>query len=156
MGPIPETRYTSDGTQVSSFNVAVNDRPRRAQGAEGGQGGPGSQPEETTTWFRVSAWRRQAEIVSQYLKKGSSVFVSGNLTVREYTGNDGQKRFSLDVSMDEMQMLTPRGMEEQGSGFEGGSPSYGSRPAGGQSAPQGSRPAPAAAEPYENEDDVPF
>src|SRR5579862_2445433 len=137
LGRDPETRYTGDGTQVTSFNVAVNERPRRSQGAEGSQGGPPGQPEEITTWFRVSAWRRQAEIAAQYLTKGASVFVSGTLSAREYTDKDGKLRTSLEINMDDMQILTPRGMQEQGGGsFESAPASYGSRPAGGQSAPQ--------------------
>ncbi len=163
VGRDPETRYTQDGTQVTSFSVAVSERPRRGQGGDPASGG---QPEEVTTWFRVSAWRRQAEIVSQYVTKGTSIFVLGNLTVREYTDNSGQKRTSLDINMEDMQLLTPKGVQEAGAvGFDDGSSinspqparpsaSYGNRPAGGQAAGQ----RPAAAEPAfeEDESDIPF
>jgi single-strand DNA-binding protein len=147
LGSDPVMRYTQDGTPVASFNVAVNERSRRAQGADAGQSGQPSQPEETTTWFRVSAWRRQAEIANDLLKKGTSVYVSGNLTVREFTGNDGQKRTSLDVQMDDMQILTPKGVQE-GGGFDEApafgsgqaasrpSTSYGNKPQGGRQAPE--------------------
>ena len=127
-----QTRYTADGTQVTSFSVAVNERPRRGQG--GDQGQQGAQQEELTTWFRVSAWRRQAEIVSQYVTKGTSVFVMGNLTIREFVGNDGQKRTSLDVNMEEMQLLSPKGTQEGGGSFDEGSSFGGGQPAGGQQA----------------------
>ncbi len=115
LGSDPVMRYTTDGTAVASFNVAVNERARRAAASEGGQG---AQQEESTTWFRVSAWRRQAEISNDLLKKGMSVFVSGDLRTREFVGNDGQKRFSLDVTMDDMQILTPKGVAEGGSSFD--------------------------------------
>jgi single-strand DNA-binding protein len=144
LGSDPVMRYTQDGTPVASFNVAVNERPRRGQAQEGGQG---AQAEETTTWFKVSAWRRQAEIVNDLLKKGTSVFVSGSLSVREFTGNDGVKRTSLDVNMDDMQILTPKGVQEGGSfddapAFGGGqapsrpSASSGNRQGGGRPAPE--------------------
>ncbi len=115
LGSDPVMRYTNDGTAVASFSVAVSERNRRAQGAEGGMG---AQPEESTTWFRVSAWRRQAEISNDLLKKGMAVFVSGDLRTREFIGNDGQKRFSLDVTMDDMQILTPKGVTEPGGSFD--------------------------------------
>jgi single-strand DNA-binding protein len=156
LGSDPVMRYTQDGTPVASFNVAVNERPRRGQGPEGGQGG--QQAEETTTWFRVSAWRRQAEIANDLLKKGTSVFVSGSLTVREFTGNDGVKRTSLDVQMDDMQILTPKGVQEGGSfddapAFGGGqAPSRPSAPSGNRQG--GGRPAP---EPDDQDDsEIPF
>jgi single-strand DNA-binding protein len=105
LGGDPLMRYTSDGTPVASFTVAVNERARRGPATESSQ--PGLQ-EETTTWFRVSAWRRQAEIVHDLLKKGTSVFVSGDLRTSEFTGNDGQKRCGLEVTMQDMQILTPK------------------------------------------------
>ena len=172
VGRDPETRYTPDGTQVASFSVAVSERPRRNQGGEAPQGA--GQPEETTTWFRVSAWRRQAEIVSQYVTKGTSIFVMGNLTVREYTANDGQKRTSLDINMEDMQLLSPKGSQENVGGFDEGS-SFGGAPAasqqggnqqGGQQTgrpsasygnrPAAGRPAPAPSNDFDDEGDIPF
>lgn len=160
LGRDPETRYTGDGTQVTTFSVAVSERRRSGQSPDSTAGagpgaGPGGQSEETT-WFRVSAWRRQAEIAAQYLTKGMSVFVSGDLRVSEFTGNDGQKRTTLEVTMQDMQILTPKGTQEQGGGSFDSPPTYSSRPAGGQSAPQGGRQAPAPSSSFENEDDIPF
>jgi len=161
VGRDPESRFTADGTETASFTVAVNDRPRRAQGGE--QGAPAGNQEEITTWFRVTAWRRQAEIVKQYVQKGTSIFVMGNLTVREYTDNSGQKRTSLDINMEDMQLLTSRGAQDAGAGgfdegasFGGAAPSrpsasYGNRPAGGTQA----RPAPSPSI-EEDESDMPF
>lgn len=166
VGRDPETKYTPDGTPFASFSVAVNDRPRRSQGGDQAQAG---QQEEQTTWFRVTAWRRQAEIVGQYVTKGTSVFVMGNLTVREYVGNDGQKRTSLDVYMEDMQLLTPKGMQEGGSFDEGGSSggggqqqgagrpsaSYGNRPPA-QNQPSGGGRQQPAEQGFGDEDDIPF
>src|SRR5579875_302570 len=90
LGSDPTMRYTQDGTPVTSFNVAVSERRR----------GPGQAPdaprEEVTTWFRVSAWRNQAEIANNLLRKGTSVFVSGDLRTSEFIGQDGKPRFMLE------------------------------------------------------------
>jgi len=163
VGRDPETRYTQDGTPFSSFTMAVNDRPRRAQGQ--GQGTGGQQQEEQTTWFGVTAWRRQSEIVSQYVTKGMSLFVMGNLSVREAPGKDGGTRTFLDVNMEEMQILTPKGVQEGGSFDEGGSFGGGQQGAGRPSASYGGRAA-APSQPsggrqqpdqgFGDDDDIPF
>lgn len=151
VGHDPDIRYTNDGTPVASFSVAVNERTRRAQGQVGGQG---EQQDEPPTWFRVSAWRRQAEIVSEIVHKGMTVFVSGDLTVREFTGNDGQRRMSLDVRMDDLQLLTPKGAGENGSFDErptfGAGPSTGGTPAGIRGATAG------GVDDVEDDSEIPF
>ena len=67
LGRDPEMRYTPDGTPVCTFSVAVN---RRWKSQEG-------QQVEETTWFRVSAWRKLAELCNEYLSKGRLVMVIG-------------------------------------------------------------------------------
>jgi single-strand DNA-binding protein len=171
LGSDPEVRFMPDGTPVTSFSVAVNERPRRGQ--DGGQEGQGAAAEEQTTWFRVSAWRRQGEIANEYLKKGMSVFISGDLRIREYLGkNDGKTHYALDVTMQDMQILTPKGVQEGAGGFdEGGgggfstpqpsqpsrpSASYGNRPAGNAGRPQASRPPAEPSFGDDDEGDIPF
>ncbi|HSN74033.1 MAG TPA: single-stranded DNA-binding protein [Anaerolineae bacterium] len=101
LGSDPELRYTSDGTPVASFSLAVNRKWTKDDGSHG----------EETTWFRVSAWRKQAESVNQYLKKGRQVMVVGRVSGRGYTGADGSPRASLDVTADTIRFLGggPRG-----------------------------------------------
>ncbi len=94
----PEMRSTQSGIPVCTFTVAVN---RRRQGAEAGQ------PE--ADFFRVTTWRQLAENCNRFLAKGRKVGVSGTLTLQNYTGNDGQQRYSLEVQADEVEFLTPRG-----------------------------------------------
>ena len=110
----PEMRSTQSGVPMCNFTVAVNRRNR--QGAEAGQ------PE--ADFFRVTTWRQLAENCNRFLAKGRKVGVVGTLTLQNYTGNDGQQRYSLEVSADEVEFLTPRG--------EGGGDS---RPAPAQQAP---------------------
>lgn len=123
LGADPEMRYTPSGAQVTTFNVAVNDRRRT----------PDGQTVDSTMWFRISCWNRLAEVASQYLHKGSSVYVEGPLTAREWTGSDGQKRTSLEVTAREMKMLDARGAMEAGDIEMGSAPASPSAPNGGSS-----------------------
>jgi single-strand DNA-binding protein len=95
LGRDPELRYTPEGTPVASFSVATNRKWTN---------GDGSQSEETV-WFRVTAWRRMAEVVNQYLSKGRQVFVEGRLRPDHETGgprvyerNDGSHGASFEVT----------------------------------------------------------
>ena len=162
LGRDPEERASArDGSMYVSFTIGVNDRPRRNQ-----PGDTGPQAEEKPTWFRVTAFGRQAEIVKQYLRKGTSVFVSGDFSMREFFGQDGVQRTSLEVVMQDMQILTPKGGSEggdsdAGSSYGGSAQSggnQGGRPAGGQSYGgnrQPAAPAPAA-DGFEDDGDIPF
>jgi single-stranded DNA-binding protein len=78
LGADPEARVLEDGTSIASFSLAVNDWRGRAKGGE-----------EITTWYRVSAWRRQAEIVTDLLRKGMNVYVEGGFQPRMYTNRAG-------------------------------------------------------------------
>ena len=95
LGNDPELRYTSSGTPVANFNVATSRRWTDQQG----------KPQEETTWFRVSAWGKQAETVNQYLRKGRQVMVVGRVTARAYTAANGEPRASLDVTADSVRFL---------------------------------------------------
>ncbi|MBQ6173452.1 MAG: single-stranded DNA-binding protein [Clostridia bacterium] len=102
----PETRtvsgYNGD-TQVCSFTIAVNSRRR-------GQQTPDAQQpaQDDAQFFRINVWGRQADAAQRYLAKGRKVFVSGELTARTYTANDGTTRVSLDVRADDYEFLTSR------------------------------------------------
>jgi len=98
LGRDPELRYTPQGTPVCNFSVAANEKWRDSSG----------ETQERTTWFRIAAWRRLAEVANQYLKKGSQVYVEGRLSVREYTDRDGVLRTSLEVTASDIQFLGGR------------------------------------------------
>ena len=88
LGANPEMRYTPDGTPVTNFNVAVN---------EAWTDGSGERVERVT-WYRVSAWRRQAEVCNQYLEKGRTVLVEADrIEASPYKGDDGEPRATLEV-----------------------------------------------------------
>jgi single-strand DNA-binding protein len=119
---------------------------------------------ELTEWHRISFFGRLAEIVGQYLKKGSSVYVEGRLQTRKYTDKDGIERYATDIVAENMQMLGGRqGMGgDAGGGMgmdEGGYDAPPSRPAPRQAPPapatrpQPQRPAPNFSD---MDDDIPF
>ena len=96
--------------------------------------------------FRCSAFGRLADVCNQYLTRGQQVYVEGRLRGRSYTDRDGQPRYSLDITLTEMQMLARRGDNEYGSG--GGD--YGDRSGYGGGQGGGNEP------PYDETDDLPF
>ena len=115
LGRDPEMRYTPDGTAVTSFSVATN---RKWTNSDGSQG-------EETVWFRVSVWRKQAEIAAKYLAKGRQVMIEGRMTPdratggpRVWTGQDGTPRASFEMTADRIIFLSGRS-EGQTSGGGG-------------------------------------
>jgi single-strand DNA-binding protein len=116
LGSDPVMRYTSSGVPVASFSLAVS---RSWTNQEG-------QRQEKTIWFRVTAWRKLAELVSQYLTKGRQVLVVGEIEEpRTYTDRDGNTRVSLDVTANQVRFLGTRADNEAGGGgsFSGSAPS---------------------------------
>lgn len=95
LGRDAELRYTPTGVPVCNFSVAVNDR----------WNGQDGQSHERTTWFRVAAWRKLAEIYSQYLHKGDMVMVLGQVAASTFTGNDGTLRTTLEVTANTLRLL---------------------------------------------------
>src|SRR4051812_40735773 len=98
LGRDPEMRYSQNGTPITNFSLAVNRRRRQQDGNF----------TDETDWFRVTLFRQQAENANEWLKRGSKVLVEGQLQIRNYTGNDGVERTSVDVNADNFMNLTPR------------------------------------------------
>ncbi len=102
-GADPSMRYTPSGQAVTSFSVAVSESYTNA----------GGEKVKRTTWFRVSAWGKQAETCNQYLKKGSKVLVEGRLTADPNTGNpktytkqDGSTGANFDLTASTVRFLS--------------------------------------------------
>ncbi len=107
VGSDPEMRYTPNGKAVTSFRMATN---YRYVGSDG-------ERREETEWFRVSVWGKQAEICNQFLSKGRRVYVEGRLHSRNWEGQDGQMRTSLEVSANRVIFLdrvAPVSLAEEG------------------------------------------
>ena len=98
LGRDPELRYTPQGIAVCSFSVATNERRKDKAG----------EMQDTTTWFRITLWRQQAENAAKYLTKGSPIYIEGRLKVEEWTDKDGNTRYTLDVQATDMQFIGSR------------------------------------------------
>ncbi|HEV7604438.1 MAG TPA: single-stranded DNA-binding protein [Candidatus Limnocylindrales bacterium] len=109
LGRDPEMRYTPTGKPVTQFSVAVNQSTKNQQTGEW---------VEETDWFRVSVFGDRAERAAEQLRKGNRVFVEGRFRTREFEGQDGQKRTSLDVTADNVISLERRPREDE-AGFTG-------------------------------------
>jgi single-strand DNA-binding protein len=90
----PESRSTPGGQQVCSFRMATNRTWTDRQGTK----------QERVEYHTVIAWRRLAEIASQYLTKGGLVFVEGHLETRSWQGTDGQKKYRTEIIADRLQL----------------------------------------------------
>jgi single-strand DNA-binding protein len=99
LGADPETRYLPSGDAVANIRLATTDRYKDKSSGE---------MKELTEWHRVSFFGRLAEIVNEYLKKGSSVYVEGRIRTRKWTDQAGQERYSTEIVADQMQMLGGR------------------------------------------------
>lgn len=104
LGQKPEIRYTPSGVAVATFSVATTERWGRDEQT--------GQAKEHTEWHRCTAWRKLAEICGQYLDKGTKVYLEGRIRKSEYTDKDGIKRYSTDIQIDQMEILTPKGMRD--------------------------------------------
>jgi len=100
LGRDPEMKYTPDGTAIATFNVATSETWKdKATGEK----------QEKTEWSRVVAFRRLAEIMGEYLKKGSQVYIEGKLQTRSWEDPEGNKRYATEILAREMQMLDSKG-----------------------------------------------
>lgn len=111
LGRDPELRTFPSGDQIANVRIATTDRWRDKNTGEN---------KESTEWHSVVFNGRLAEIVGQYLRKGSQVYIEGSLRTRKWQDQSGQERYTTEIRADTMQMLGSR----QGQGGGGGS--YGS------------------------------
>ena len=112
LGRDPESRYTASGEAICNFSIACTETWKDKQTGE---------RKEMTEWVRISAFGKLAEICSQYLKKGSQVYVEGSLRTRKWTDKEGQERYTTEIRCDDMKMLGSRqGMGAPAGGGGGG------------------------------------
>ena len=105
VGGDPETKYMPSGGAVTNLSIATSESWKDKQTG---------QAQERTEWHRVVFFNRLAEIASEYVRKGSKVYVEGSLRTRQWE-QDGVKRYSTEIVASEMQMLDSRegGKQEQ-------------------------------------------
>jgi len=93
LGRDPELTYTPNGNAACKFSIATTEK--RGQ-------------EEKTTWFRVTTWGKQAETCNEYLRKGLQAYVTGRVSLQEYTDKDGSQRSSLEVTASDVRFLSSK------------------------------------------------
>jgi single-strand DNA-binding protein len=96
LGGDPETRYVPSGAAVSNFSLAVSETWKDKQTGE---------QRERTEWISVETWGKLAEIVAEYLRKGSQVYVEGKLQTDSWEDDQGNKKYRTKVRADNVQML---------------------------------------------------
>lgn len=82
-----EVKYTTAGNAVLTFNLATNSNYKDKSG----------QWQEITEWHRVTVWNKQAEVIAQYCKKGSKLYVEGRLTTRKWQDKDGNDKYTTEI-----------------------------------------------------------
>src|ERR1700722_7158620 len=129
VGKDPEIRSTPGGTMVANLTLATSDRQKDAQGNW----------QDRTEWHNLVAFTRTAEIVRDYVKKGSQLYIEGKIQTRSWDDKEsGQKKYRTEILVNDLQLLGGRG--------EGARPGSRSseRPSGGYATNSYSRPAPSA------------
>jgi single-strand DNA-binding protein len=152
VGKDPEIRSTAGGTMVANLTLATSDRQKDAQGNW----------QDRTEWHNLVAFTRTAEIVRDYVKKGSKLYIEGKIQTRSWDDKEsGQKRYRTEVLVNELVLLTGR---EEGAGGGQGGYTRASSSSGSSSSAGFDQRTPAAAGGHEDyaqsaeisDDDIPF
>ena len=154
VGKDPEVRYLESNPQspqanakVASFPLATSERYRDRNG----------EVHENTEWHNIVAWRNSADLCEKYIRKGTQIYVEGHLRTRNWTDQSGQKRYTTEVVVDNIQLLGRRPDQEGQGGYQ--PQQQPSRPAYQPQQPVYQAPAteaPAAPAEPAPEDDLPF
>jgi single-strand DNA-binding protein len=141
LGKDPEVKVTPSGTPVAKFSLATNERYKDKNG----------QWQDRTEWHNLVAWQRTAEIIGEYVKKGSKIYVEGSLRTSSWDDkNTGEKKYRTEIVVNDLVLLSGRGDGEGASRAAGGSNNFDQR------APE-PEPAPAAAHSTGiTDEDIPF
>jgi len=121
LGKDPEMRYMPNGEAVTNITLATTETWKDKNGEK----------QEKTEWHRITFYRKLAEIVGEYLKKGSQVYIEGRLETRKWQDKSGNDRYTTEIIANDMKMLGSRSQSneskprqdddvapKQGSGFE--------------------------------------
>ena len=132
----PELSETPNGVSVCRFSIAVNRNYTNGNG------------ERETDFFNVTAWRGLAESVARFCKKGNKVAVTGNVQIRNWEDNDGNKHQGVDIIAQDVEFLTPKSSSEND-----GNEEWGNRRQGNSDKRQARKPA---LQSFDDDDDIPF
>lgn len=148
VGMDPEVRAMEGGVKVARIRLATTERYRDRQSNEN---------KEHTEWHTITLWRGLADVVDNYVRKGSQIYVEGRLRTREWTDQQGNKRYTTEILADTMNLL---GRRAEGGQVSDNIGTYTAQPrpaapASQPAQPQYQQPA-APAVPQEDPDDLPF
>lgn len=138
LGKDPEIKFLPSGDAVVNFSIAVGSSWKDKQG----------QKQERTEWINCNCFGKLAQIIGEYLKKGSRVYISGEFTTRKWQDQSGSDRYSTEIKIRDMQMLDTKQdsqQQQQQQGYQQKSP---------QQAPQQSQPQQGPSTDFD--DDIPF
>ena len=96
LGADPEVRYTQNREAIATIRIATTETYKDKSSGE---------RKETTEWHRIVFFNRMAEVVGEYLKKGSPIYVEGRIQTRKWQDKEGQERYTTEIEANEMQML---------------------------------------------------
>ena len=131
LGQDPEVKFTAGGAAVTTLSIATSDSWKDKDSG---------MDKERTEWHRVVLWRRLAEIAGEYLKKGSKVYIEGQLQTRKWE-QEGQTRYTTEIIARDIQFLDSRGSANTSSQ---------------ESAGKSEEPAPDVPDSGIDDDDIPF
>ena len=99
LGQDPDIKYTQGGKPVANISLACSEQWKDKQGVK----------QEKTEWIRGVAFGKLAEIIGEYLKKGSQVFIQGKMQTRKWQDKEGNDRYTTEINIRDMQMLGSKG-----------------------------------------------
>lgn len=140
----PEIKSTPSGQNVASFSIATNFTWTDQSG----------QKQEKVEFHNIVAWRKLADIIGQYLKKGSKVYIEGRLQTRDWAGQDGVKRYRTEILAENMIMLDSKGGSDNS--FEQASRSSANNSNGGYNSNNNSAPKSQSSDDEINVEEIPF
>ena len=101
VGKDPDVRYLDSGVAVATFSLATTERGYTLQN--------GTQVPDRTEWHNIVLWRGLAQTAEKYVHKGDKLYIEGKIRSRSYDDQNGIKRTIVEIFVDNMEMLTPRG-----------------------------------------------
>ncbi len=153
LGNDPEVRYTATGSAVANVSLATSENWKDKQTGE---------KQERTEWHRIVFFSKLAEIVAQYLRKGSLIYVEGSLQTKKWQDKNGEDRYTTEIVANEMRMLGSKSENSGTASYSAPAAPSSYAPAASsnmgsqqQSAPRQSAPPPSSS-PDNFDDDVPF
>ena len=150
VGKDPEIRSTAGGTMVANFTLATSDRQKDAQGNW----------QDRTEWHNLVAFTRTAEIVRDYVKKGTKLYIEGKIQTRNWDDKEtGKKIYRTEIIVNDLSLLSGRDEGSGGGSSRGSSSSYDQRPSsssGGSSGASGGGHDEYSQSAEISDDDIPF